>query len=87
MSILDRILGNKPGTTPPLSPKARQAPVTELPAAVAGKPDANTTASTGERPVRVYDQFGRKLEIGREAWRRDVLLPNLAANPPRRCSA
>jgi tetratricopeptide (TPR) repeat protein len=80
MSILDRILGNKPGTTPPLNPNRRQAPVTELPAAVAGKPGANTTAATGERPVRVYDQFGRKLEIGREAWRRDVLLPNLAAN-------
>ena len=30
--------------------------------------------------IRVYDQFGRKVEIGREAWRKDVLLPNLQAN-------
>jgi tetratricopeptide (TPR) repeat protein len=28
----------------------------------------------------VYDQFGRTVSIGREAWRRDVLLPNLQAN-------
>jgi hypothetical protein len=45
------------------------------PAAV---PPAATSA--GEGLIRVYDQFGRKVEIGRESWRKDVLLPNLAAN-------
>ena len=30
--------------------------------------------------IRVYDQFGRAVTIGREAWRRDVLLPNLQTN-------
>jgi len=36
--------------------------------------------SDAEGVVRVYDQFGRSITIGREAWRRDVLLPNLTAN-------
>ncbi len=36
-----------------------------------------------ERPISVYDQHGRKIEVGREAWRKDVLLPNLAANRDR----
>src|SRR6185369_5021425 len=27
-----------------------------------------------------YDQFGRAVSIGRDSWRKDVLLPNLVAN-------
>ena len=59
----------------------KAAPVTELPAAPAAAtaPEpARTSASEGM--IRVYDQFGRAVTIGREAWRRDVLLPNLQAN-------
>ena len=55
---------------------ARECAVTGPPSACAG--------SASEGLIRVYDQFGRKVEIGREAWRRDVLLPNLprvAATP------
>ena len=33
-----------------------------------------------EALIRVYDQFGRAVAIGRESWRRDVLLPNLQSN-------
>src|SRR3954470_19671827 len=73
MSILDKILGNTPSTgaqiqVPP--PRAAGADASTAPAVLAPPPPAS-----GERPIRVYDQFGRRHEIGREAWRRDVLLP------------
>jgi len=86
MSIIDRILGRTPIEGPQIhasrkSTPARAAPITELPAApmVAAAPEpAGISASEGM--IRVYDQFGRAVTIGREAWRRDVLLPNLQSN-------
>jgi tetratricopeptide (TPR) repeat protein len=89
MSIIDRILGRTPTEGPQIhapgkSAVARPAPVTELPATaaaapvLASPPEPATTASEGM--IRVYDQFGRAVTIGREAWRRDVLLPNLQSN-------
>lgn len=74
MSIIDRILGRTPSEGPQI-----QGP---------GKPVLPATAITATAPplaptegvIRVYDQFGRKVEYGREAWRKDVLLPNLQAN-------
>jgi tetratricopeptide (TPR) repeat protein len=80
MSILDRILGRTPTTAPQISASpGKPAALAELPAVVvtAAAPGAR---SADEGLIRVYDQFGRKVEIGREAWRKDVLLPNLAAN-------
>src|SRR5690349_18682350 len=77
MSILDRILGRTPNTgtqitvTRPVAPTAAPAP---SPAVAPQKP---ASAAVPESTVRVYDQFGRTMQIGREAWRRDVLLPNL----------
>jgi tetratricopeptide (TPR) repeat protein len=80
MSILDRILGRTPTTTPQIT----------VGSARGGTPVVNPTdtAATKAAPppvpaetlIRVYDPFGRKVEIGRETWRRDVLLPNLAAS-------
>jgi len=79
MSIIDRILGRTPAEGPQIrAPGKPAAPVTEMPA-TAISPIA-TTPNAAEGVVRVYDQFGRAITIGREAWRRDVLLPNLAAN-------
>jgi tetratricopeptide (TPR) repeat protein len=85
MSIIDRILGRMPGTTPPTNarPDAAPGPITDLPDA-APRPKAaptpvQTTAEDGPL-MRVYDQFGRAVSIGRESWRTEVLLPNLAAN-------
>lgn len=79
MSLIDRILGRTPTDAPQIHAPGRPPKVTELPAtAVDGPATAQRAASGGV--VRVYDQFGRKVEIGREAWRKDVLLPNLAAN-------
>ena len=86
MSIIDRILGRTPTEGPQIhasgkSTSARAAPITALPAApvLATAPEpARTSASEGM--IRVYDQFGRAVTIGREAWRRDVLLPNLQSN-------
>ncbi len=78
MSIIDRILGRSPVGGPSLSARAGSLPpITELPAPP--RVDGHTSQAT-ERPISVYDQHGRKIEVGREAWRRDVLLPNLAAN-------
>ncbi len=77
MSILDRILGNAPGTTTPI--RVGRAPAPSAPTADSGTTGAATAASA-DRLVKVYDQFGRQVEIGRESWRRDVLLPNLAAS-------
>jgi tetratricopeptide (TPR) repeat protein len=78
MSILDRILARAPFGGPQISAApGRLPPICDLPAA----PKTNTSPPvSAERPINVYDQFGRKIEVGREAWRKDVLLPNLAAN-------
>ena len=85
MSIIDRILGRTPSTGPQITasstpkPAAASARIDELPAMA-----VSATVSPAPRPaepmIRVYDQFGRKVEVGRETWRRDVLLPNLSAN-------
>jgi tetratricopeptide (TPR) repeat protein len=86
MSIIDRLLGRTPPEGPQIRTGARPAAVTELPAAspdpkaIGAKPPAQPAPVTDERVVRVYDQFGRTITVGREAWRKDVLLPNLAAN-------
>jgi tetratricopeptide (TPR) repeat protein len=84
MSILDRILGRTPPEGPQIRTAAKPPKITDMPAtAVVSKEpvkSAPPTQAADERAVRVYDQFGRTLTIGREAWRKDVLLPNLAAN-------
>jgi len=90
MSILDRILGRTPTAAPQISAQPGKAtpnkpatpPVSDLPdVAISMKsaPPAPTLAKD-EPMMRVYDQFGRAVSIGRESWRKDVLLPNLAAN-------
>ncbi len=77
MSIIDRILGRAPVGGPRLSARANALPpITELP--TPPRRDG-ATLQAGERSISVYDHQGRKIEVGREAWRRDVLLPNLAA--------
>jgi tetratricopeptide (TPR) repeat protein len=78
MSIIDRILGRTPTDAPQIRASGRAPPIAEMPA-TAVAPITQTRAAD-ERVVRGYDQFGRKVEIGREAWRRDVLLPNLTAS-------
>jgi tetratricopeptide (TPR) repeat protein len=90
MSILDRILGRTPTAAPQISAQAgKSAPgAPGAPAPVSGLPDVAISmqsappvpAARDEPVIRVYDQFGRTVSIGRETWRRDVLLPNLAAN-------
>src|SRR5688572_27298173 len=87
MSIIDRILGRTPIEGPQIhapgkSAVARGAPITELPVSPvsAPAPAAEPRTPAGEPMIRVYDQFGRAVTIGREAWRRDVLLPNLQSN-------
>lgn len=86
MSIIDRILGRTPAEGPQIRSPAKEPRVTELPAtSVAQSAPAPASApppalDSSEGVVRVYDQFGRAITIGRESWRRDVLLPNLAAN-------
>jgi hypothetical protein len=90
MSILDRILGRTPTAAPQISAQAgKSAPgAPGGPAPVSGLPDVAISmqsappvpAARDEPVIRVYDQFGRTVSIGRETWRRDVLLPNLAAN-------
>ena len=80
MSIIDRILGRTPSEGPQIrapGKAATAAPITVLPAAAV---TATAPLAASEGVIRVYDQFGRKVEIGREAWRNDVLLPNLLAN-------
>lgn len=79
MSILDRILGRDPAPGPQISARAgRLPPLSDLPAGP--RPQSPPQPPANERPISVYDQSGRKIEVGREAWRKDVLLPNLAAN-------
>ena len=79
MSIIDRFLGRGAGDAPRIQAATKPPAAAEVPATAVAAP-GQAPQSAGERVVRVYDQFGRKLEIGREAWRRDVLLPNLAAS-------
>jgi tetratricopeptide (TPR) repeat protein len=79
MSIIDRILGRTPAEGPQIQAASRPPRITEVPA-TAITPAEPPRPVTDERAVRVYDQFGRMVSIGREAWRRDVLLPNLAQN-------
>lgn len=87
MSLIDRILGRTPSTAPQITatPATNAAPPTAKPAALEQLPTVSLSATVpparpaGQDVIRVYDQFGRKVEVGREAWRRDVLLPNLQA--------
>jgi tetratricopeptide (TPR) repeat protein len=80
MSILDRILGRTPSTGAQIkaSPTLKPAAIDQLPEMAISM--STTPRAPAEGVIRVYDQFGRKVEIGREAWRKDVLLPNLEAN-------
>lgn len=81
MSIIDRILGRTAAEGPQIQAPAKGPPatapakITETP--VSAIPQAVPPAAEAEGVIRVYDQFGRTVTIGREAWRRDVLLPNL----------
>ena len=86
MSIIDRILGRTPTEGPQIhapgkaAPAGRPAPITELPRRARGGTGPGRQRSASEGMIRVYDQFGRAVTIGREAWRQDVLLPNLQSN-------
>lgn len=75
MASIDGIQGRPPGGTAaqPGAAPAKSASAAEL-------PKQATTAPAIEPMMRVYDQFGRAVSIGRESWRKDVLLPNLAAS-------
>ncbi len=83
MSIIDRILGRTPSTGTqitvgkPVAPQPMQAQTPFPPAAAPSKPAG---APPAEPLIRVYDQFGRAFQLGRETWRKDVLLPNLQAS-------
>lgn len=41
-----------------------------------------TSTSSSDKPamIRVFDSYGRQMEVPRESWRRDVLLPNFDKN-------
>ena len=82
MSIIDRILGHTPTSSPQITARAAGSPVISRPRAADVAPEAGLTPARDpvEGVISVYDPFGRKVEVGREAWRRTVLLPNLAAN-------
>jgi tetratricopeptide (TPR) repeat protein len=82
MSILDRIMGRSPSPGTPITANANATRTAQPPAlrAVPAIAPALTPAKPGEESIRVYDQFGRTVEVGRESWRRDVLLPNLEAS-------
>jgi len=85
MSIIDRILGRTPTEGPQIhasrtSTPAKPARITGLPPAPVAAAPEPAAPSASEGMIRVYDQFGRAVTIGREAWRRDVLLPNLQSN-------
>ncbi len=82
MSIIDRILGRTPSTGPQITATHGSAP---KPVAIDQLPGVSLSVTAPPRPaaeglIRVYDQFGRVVEVGREAWRKDVLLPNLQAS-------
>ncbi|HTU68144.1 MAG TPA: tetratricopeptide repeat protein [Steroidobacteraceae bacterium] len=85
MSILDRILGRTPTASPQITaqpnkagPATKPPPITDLPDVAISMKSAPPPPSD-EPMMRVYDQFGRAVSIGRETWRKDVLQPNLAA--------
>jgi tetratricopeptide (TPR) repeat protein len=80
MSILDRILGRAPTTAPQITLGRSTATAQAPPSPAVSDAGSGTPQASDEKLIRVYDQFGRKVEIGRETWRRDVLLPNLAAS-------
>ena len=84
MSIIDRILGRTlsegPQIQAPGKPSSLSTGPMSEPAAAAILAKAPMVPAPGEGLIRVYDQFGRKVEIGREAWRKDVLLPSLQLN-------
>jgi tetratricopeptide (TPR) repeat protein len=79
MSIIDRILGRIPSTGQQITatPASRNVAPESLPGVslslnIPARPAA-------EAPIRVYDPFGRPMQIGRDAWRKEVLLPSLQA--------
>jgi tetratricopeptide (TPR) repeat protein len=82
MSIIDRILGRTPNTGTQITvgkpPASRQPPVSVTAPAAAPSKDPGTAAP--EPLIRVYDQFGRAFQLGRETWRKDILLPNLQSS-------
>ena len=87
MSILDRILGRTPSSgaqitaQPTNKPPAKTGALDNLPDVAISMKSAPAPAAASDEPLmRVYDQFGRAVSIGRDSWRKDVLLPNLAAN-------
>jgi tetratricopeptide (TPR) repeat protein len=75
MSIIDRILGRTPSEGPQIKAAGKTTP-----APTGDTPRALAAAVPAEGLIRVYDNFGRTVEIGREAWRRDVLLPRLISS-------
>jgi tetratricopeptide (TPR) repeat protein len=85
MSIIDRILGRTPTEGPQIHASGKSASaaapalITDLPS-MAISATAPTASVASEGLIHVYDQFGRAVSIGREAWRKDVLLPNLQTN-------
>src|SRR6185295_12588971 len=90
MSILDRILGRPPVSAPPAAAPPRPFPIgasptaapptVELPSAVSARAGTSPVPTLVDVLLRGYDQSGRAIAAGLEAWRRDVLLPGLAAN-------
>jgi tetratricopeptide (TPR) repeat protein len=75
------MLGRTPGSSPQITASPASAPKA---AAVDQLPGLSLSMTAPPRPaseglIRVYDQFGRVVEVGREAWRKEVLLPNLQA--------
>jgi tetratricopeptide (TPR) repeat protein len=79
MSIIDRILGRTPTDAPQIKAAPGAQPLVTVLPPTAVSTAAPAPRSANEGVLLVYDQFGRKVEIGREAWRKDVLLPNLQA--------
>jgi len=85
MSIIDRILGRTASEGPQIQAPPKGPTSTAAGAKVGESPPGALAppvpaAAVPEGVIRVYDQFGRTVSIGREAWRRDVLLPNLQSN-------
>ena len=80
MSIIDRILGRTPAEGPQIQAPGRTQHTARVAEAAANAPPPASAPAPQREMVRVYDQFGRAVTIGRESWRKDVLLPNLAAN-------
>ena len=53
-------------------------PATPAPAAPTAAPAAQPGAPAAAEMVEVFDQFGRRLRMPKEAWRTQILLPTLA---------